>query len=129
MISVDFFTRTLCYIMDGYTGAAIEYLMLNVTPEKLQRFAPNYIHLGNDGCYSWNFVDNLFVVNEKIQGDLSDGAMLSPDAFVPVQVIPMPGLDTCYHAFLDAMELCEEDTSDIQDLLFCFMGEENNDNK
>lgn len=108
LICMDFRTRTLCLDVNNYPHPAIEYLMPNITPQKMQWFAPKNIQLEDDGCYSWNFVDNLFIVNEKVQEDLTGGAMLAPESFKPIRVIPMPGLHDVYESFLDAIDKCEE---------------------
>lgn len=94
-ISIDFKNDRLCIMSKGQQG--VEYSTLK--KEDFLPFIPEKWH--NQNSFTWNFEDELFAINQDYE--LVDGAIMTPDCFVPTIMLPMPGLAAKYNAFIEVM--------------------------
>lgn len=94
-ISIDFKNDRVCIMSAGQQG--VEYN--SFCKEDFLSFIPENCQANNS--FTWNFEDEIFAVNQDYE--LVDGAIMSSDCFVPVLMIPMPGLAARYDAFIEIM--------------------------
>lgn len=95
-ISLDFKNNRVCIMNAGQTGVEYDQLpkkdFLSFIPAKWQEY----------NSFTWNFEDETFAVNQDYT--LPDGgAIMTPDCFVPIRIVSMPGLAKRYQEFIDCM--------------------------
>lgn len=84
---------------------------VGLTKEMFHSFIPEAYR--DKESFTWNFEDNIFSVNQDYH--LVDGAIMTPDSFVPQVIIPMKELKNQYEEFLSIMSYKEFDMKDIVD--------------
>ena len=113
-ISIDFKNDRICIMSAGQQG--VEHSLFR--KEDFLSFIPEKWHAFNS--FTWNFEDEVFAVNQEYE--LVDGAIMTSDCFIPILMIPMPGLADQYDNFLSLMDyeevnLIEEMPEELRKLL------------
>lgn len=113
-ISIDFKNDRVCIMSAGQQG--VEHSSFK--KEEFLSFIPEKWQTNNS--FTWNFENEMFAVNQEYE--LVDGAIMTSDCFVPVLMIPMPGLAARYDTFVEIMgyeevNLKEEMPEELRKLL------------
>ena len=107
-ISIDFPSKTIYFNTDSQKGT--EYGG-DLDKTKLESFIPDKYR--QNTCFTWDFENDTFSVNEDIPTPSPDSLGPAPSAFKAVEVIPMPGLKGRHKEFLNIIDYSELSVAEI----------------
>jgi len=105
-ISLDFSNNMICFMTDGQQGTEFNFDMKQIAfnsfvPEKYRNYT----------SYTWDFEKETFAANQEYT--LKDGAIMTEHCFVPIFIVPMPGLAKRYNEFIAILGYEEVETKSL----------------